>query len=70
MASIPLTKGMKVVFIAADATPYYGVVQRVTGNLVTIRATGPLHQTKGSVVGTLAPNSVHVVKRRHVTPVK
>lgn len=70
MAFTSLTKGMKVVFVAADTAPYYGVVQRVTGNLVTIRATGPFHQTKGSVVGTLAPNSVHVVERRHVTPVK
>jgi hypothetical protein len=65
----PLSREQKVTFVTEDSALYYGVVQRVTGNLVTVRATGLLHQAKGPLVGILAPNSVHVVPRTRVTPV-
>lgn len=58
-------KGDRVVFVGPKKTPYHGIVQRVTGNMVTIRAAG-LAPGKTSLIESIKPGTIHIVHKNGV----
>lgn len=53
-------KGDRVVFIGPKKIPYCGIVQRVNGQWVTVKATGMV-PTPITVVSPIAPGTLHIV---------
>lgn len=61
-------KGDRVVFVGPKKTPYHGVVQRITGQMVTVRATG-LMPGMTYVVDPVAQGTLHIVHRDGVAKI-